>query len=55
MKAPEEMKLEKSKILKAFKSVYGLPEPSMHYHKMCADHNTRGLNMKGSSLDLCRI
>lgn len=55
MKAPKEMKLEKGKIVKVVRPVYGMPESPMHWFKTYIDYHKNTLSMSQSKLDPCLL
>jgi len=49
------MKLEKGKVLKVLKPLYGMPESPMHWFKTYIDYHNSDMNMKPIELDPCLL
>lgn len=53
LKAPSIMGLEKEKVLKVVRPLYGMPESPMHWFKTYLEYHKEKLGMGHSELDPC--
>jgi len=55
LKPPSEMQVEKSKVLKVIRPLYGMPESPIHWFKTYSDYHRDKLGMTPSSIDPCLL
>ena len=53
MKPPPEMRIEKGKLLKVVKPLYGMPESTVHWFKTYGDYHKNELEMQQTAMDPC--